>query len=117
MSKTEVIMTIWEKITNALSTWTPMDMLIVGTLVLIPLITLVLIIVTIANGKKRKAMKAEKTPKVPKASKASKAEEEPVADIAAPTVVVKKERRIRHITTYAPERVKVRVRVKNLCKV
>ncbi len=99
-------MTIWEKITNALSTWAPMDVLIVATLVLIPLITVVLILVTIANGKKRKKLKT------------SEAVEEPIAAstvVAAP--VEKKERRVRHITTNAPQRVKVRVRTKNLCKV
>ena len=95
-------MTIFEKITNALSTWAPTDVLIVATLVLIPLITVVLILVTIANGKKRKQLEA------------SGAVEEPVA---AATPVEKKELRVRHITTHAPERVKVRVRTKNLCKV
>ena len=98
-------MTIWEKITNALNTWTPMDMLIVATLVLIPLITVVLILLTIANNKKRKRMKDSGTA------------EEPVAATVVAAPVVKRERRVRHITTNAPQRVRVRVRTKNLCKV
>ena len=94
-----------DRILDFLRNCSATDLLFLGTLILIPFITIVLIIVAIANGKKRKVAKAEDAVAV-----------EEVAPVEE--TVETKEHRVRYITTAkAPEKVKVKVRVKNLCKV
>ena len=93
-----------DKVLEFLRTSSSTELLMLGTLILVPFITIVLLVIAIANGKKRKAAKTE----------------EPVAEVAAPVEepVETKEHRVRYVTTAkAPEQVKVKVRVKNLCKV
>ena len=104
-------MTVWEIIKDALMNFTATDWLILGALSLVPLIAIMLVLVAIFNGRKRR-------------SKDVPAEETAVAAVEAPAETEEKEeaeepktRKIRYITTNAPERTRVRVRVKNLCKV
>ncbi|MBE6633391.1 MAG: hypothetical protein E7620_03490 [Ruminococcaceae bacterium] len=98
-------MTVWEIIKDALLNFTATDWVLLGALILIPLITIVLVIVAIVNGRKRKVAEPVAEAAVEAPAEAEEKAEEP------------KPKKIRYITTNAPERTRVRVRVKNLCKV
>ena len=119
-------MTVWEKIADFFANCTSTDWLILGAIVLLPVIVIALVVVAFVNGKKHRndsdAPAVEETPilKVAPAveeapAKPAKRKAEPAPE---PVEEPKKEHKIRYVTTKLPgEQVRVKVRVKNLCKV
>lgn len=103
-------MTVWEKIADFFANCTPTDWLFLGAIVLIPVISIVLLIVGAVNRKKQKKLKG----------KAEETVAEAVVETADPIVVEEpKKRTVRYINTRInpTEQVRVKVRVRNLCKV